>query len=483
MFGSIPSMLGLFGLTFGIACSDVIPPDPYLGTIDPGGFDAQVAFPTSTSSPLSACMVPRRGFGGASGLDGVTWVYLAGLSTTQLDLSNASDATRALPPSVYQVKGCNAPEGRGDRQEFDARLDNYLKDRQYPIIAQGLVPALAGAASEPARLSTYKPFHLVIPVELQQSVVNRMGCNDVKGERSLLERAGWSRETKLFPDDGPRDFTINFPSRDAIRSGQVTFKDWPMVSVAAPIMKTPVGVESCPFVTGNMARYPAYPGDPNASFQFPSQHWLRGLLGGYLDGGDVPTTTDPLLCPALVPTLKDCSAMSPCTGPGEVCNTATGKCTAPVPICPKYNDLYVAVDETWTITAKTCSPMMACAAGEYCYSGRCFTPPAATAAANPLPSATVTLPVGADPKTTMTRSADLMAVFSATPGQQGFSPVCRLRFFDKNKLSCNGRTETETVAPRPLCTAAEIKAAGAVVATSRDFFVHCVFPSPPSKNP
>ena len=56
------------------------------------------------------------------------------------------------------------------------------------------------------------------------------------------------------PDDGPRDFEIRFPSRDAIRSGQATFKDWQMVSVAVPVMKTPIGTESCPFVSGSTAR-------------------------------------------------------------------------------------------------------------------------------------------------------------------------------------------------------------------------------------
>lgn len=448
--------------SLGAACEGVIPPDPYQGTIDPnspapgGPFDPLVAFQASSNNPLAACLQPRKGFGGQTGLDTLRWVYLGGLSATQLDISNASDPAKALPPSVYQVRGCNAPEGRGDPLAFDPRLDNYLRDRQYPVVAQGLVPALAGAASEPTRLSTYKPWHVVVPVDLQPSVADRMGCNDIKGERSLLERAGWSRETKTFPDGGPRDFDIHFPSRDAIRAGMVTFKDWPMVNVAVPVMNTPVGVDSCPFVNGSKARYPSYPGDPQASFQFPAQHWLRGLLGGYLDGGDVPVTTDPTQCPALVQTVKDCSLpMTPCTGVGEVCSnsTAPGKCMAPVPVCPVVNDLYVPVDEV---------PV-----------------PSTNSVANPIPSPTVTLKDPSD--MTRSRTADIMAVFAATPGQAGFSPVCRLRFFDKKKLSC-GRAEVESIAPRPLCTADEIKnTAGAVLPTSRDYYVHCLFLQPQAR--
>src|SRR6185295_3895820 len=92
---------GLLGLGLGLfwasACNGVIPPDPYQGTIDPSGFDVMVGFPTSSSKPEQACLQPRNGFGGASGLDGVNWIYLGGLTTTQLDISNASDPTRALP--------------------------------------------------------------------------------------------------------------------------------------------------------------------------------------------------------------------------------------------------------------------------------------------------------------------------------------------------------------------------------------------------
>jgi hypothetical protein len=442
----------LWALPFDSACSGVIPPDPYLGTIDPSGFDAMVGFPTSSSNAAAACLQPRAGFGGQSGFDGVTWVYLGGLSNTQLDISNASDPTKALPAAVYQVSGCDAPEGRGDAQVYDARLDNYLTDRQYPVLAQGLVPSMAGAAAEPTRLATYKPWHVVVPVQIQSTIVERMGCNDIKGERSLLERAGWQRDTKVFPDDGPHDFDIAYPSRDTIKAGGAKFKDWPMVSVAVPVMSTTQTLMSCPFVSGNMAKAPTFPGDPNATFQFPTQHWLRGLLGGYLDGGDLPVTTDPTKCPALVPTVEDCSAMIPCAGPGETCSSA-GKCVAPVPICPVVNELFVATDEV---------PL-----------------PTSTSLANPMPNATVTLKDAMD--MTKTRVADVMAIFGKSPGQDGFSPVCRLRFFDKTKLSC-GRKETDSIAPRPLCTADEIKSTpGAVTDTAVPYYVHCLFAKPPAQ--
>lgn len=440
--------LGLGAL--GAACSSTIPPDPYMGTIDPGAFDPLVAFSTSTSNPVAACVQPRRGFGGGTaGLDGLTWIYLGGLSATQLDIANASDPTKALPAAAYQVSGCNAPEGRADAETFDPRVDNYVKDKQFPVLSQGLMPALAGTITEPTRLSTYKPWHVVVPTALGPSLVDRMGCNDIKGERSLLERAGWSRETKMFPEGGPRDFTISFPSRDAIRAGMATFKDWPMISVAAPVMSTPDGLASCPFVTGTTARYPAFPGDPAASFQFPSQHWLRGLLGGYLDGGDLPVTTDPTACssiPVTVATGRTCTAATDCNAAAkETC--PSGMCLAPLPICPVLNDLYVAKDEV---------PV-----------------PSTTTAANPIASATVTLKDPAD--MTKTRTADILAIFSATPGQPGFSPVCRLRFFDKTKVNC-GRTEPDAIAPRPLCTPQEIQASpGAVMTTPRDYYVHCLF--------
>lgn len=445
---------GLLGLGFALplaACSSAIPADPYQGTVDPSGFDAMVGFPTSSSRPEAACLQPRSGFGGgASGLDGVTWIYLGGLTTTQLDISNASDPTRALPAAVYDVKGCQGIEGGGESRAFDPRLDSYQRDRQYPVLSQGLVPALAGAAAEPTRLSTYKPWHVVVPVDIGSSVAGRMSCNDIKGERSLLERAGWNRETKMFPDSGPTDFDIRFPSRDDIRAGRAKFMDWPMVSVAVPVMQSTVAMKSCPFVLGNTARPPGFPGDPDASFQFPSQHWVRGLLGGYLDGAELPVTTDPMKCPTLVTTVKDCGMTNPCTGAGEVCSS--GKCVAPVPVCPVLNDLYVAVDEV---------PI-----------------PTTTTVSNPIPSPTVVLKDPMD--MTKTRTADILAFFSAVPGQDGYSPVCRLRFFDKKKLdTCN--KEPESIAPRPLCTIAEMQAKGAIMATPRDYYVHCLFAKPPAR--
>ncbi len=469
-------------LSIGAACDGVIPPDPYMGTIDPSGFDPLVAFPTNSNNQQAACLQPRRGFGGSTGLDGVSWIYLAGLSAGQLDVSNASDPARTLPPSVYQLNGCNAPEGRREPRGFDPRLNNYREDVQYPVVAQGLVPALSGAASEPARLSTYMPWHVVVPVDMQSSVRDRMGCNDVKGERSLLERAGFARDTKKFPESGPQDFDFHYPSRDAIRAGQATMKDWPMVSVAVPIMKTPVGMESCPFVMGNTAKYPRFPGDPNADFQFPSQHWLRGLLGGYLDGGDLPISTDPQVCkqiPSRISTGKACMGNMDCNADkAESCSA--NLCVAPLPVCPLLNDLYVPVDEVWPRTGKACSPTLACntAAGEYCYNSRCFAPPTTAQAANPMASPTVSLPVGDDPKTVPTRTADVMAVFSATPGQPGFSPVCRLRFFDKSKLDCGRIEPGVTIALRPLCSAQEIAQSTAQVATKSDYYVHCLFLQP-----
>lgn len=425
-------------------CSGLIDPDPYLGTIDPSGFDVALQFATSSTSPARACLLPRRGWSGQGGTENANWFYLGGLSASQLDLANAADPTKALPPSVYQLTGCNAPEGRADIGTFDPRLDNYRKDVQYPIWATGFVPALAGAAAEPTRLSTYRPFHLLVPAELQSSVRDRMGCNDVKSERSLLERAGWSRESKVFPESGPTDFTLSFPARDLIRKGTVTYKDWPMVSVAVPVGSSTDPTVSCPFVTGSQAKYPRYFGDPDATFQFPSQHWLRGLLGGYLDGGDVPVNTDPMKCPAIVPTIKSCSMMSPCdTAAGEQC--VSSRCLARTPICPVLNELWVSKDEA--------------------------TIPMAANAADPLPNAKVTLKDPAD--MTKTRSADAIAIFAVAPGQQGFSPVCRVRYYDPSKVSC-ARKESDSIAPRPLCTVAELMATPDAQVSAPEVYVHCL---------
>jgi hypothetical protein len=401
------------------ACSGLIDPDPYLGTMDPSGFDAAVRFATSTSDATKACLIPRRAFktATAGGLDGSpTWVYLGGLSAAQLDISNSTDATKALPATAYLVDGCNAPEGRGDVEPFDPRLDNYRKDVQLPVLSSGVAPALAGASAEPTSLKTYKPWHVIVPASLTGTVRDRMGCNDIKSERSLIERAGWDRQNKKFPDGGPTAITIKFPTRDQIQAGQVVFKDWPMLSVAVPVGSSTDPALACPFVANGGAMFPKFPGDPSATFQFPTQSWLRGLLGGYLDGGDLPVTTDMTKCPGSVP------------------------------ICPVLNDLYVSKDEV---------PM-----------------PTDMNINDPLPSAKVTLKDPLD--MTRSRVADILAIFAATPGQPGYSPVCRVHYFDPSKLTC-GRLEAETIAPRPLCTAAEIAATPAALLPTRDVFVHCLF--------
>jgi hypothetical protein len=445
---------------FGVGCSDQVAPDPYQGTIDPGAFDTAFGGPAKSAWPntIYPCLAPRRGFGGgSSGIDGQTWWYLGGLSSAQLDISNAADPAKALPPSVYEISGCDGGEGRAEpitAGNYDARTDNYLTDRQYPVVSYGTDPTRAGAASEPTSVASYRPWHVVVPVALRDSIRGRMGCNDIKSERSLLERAGWSRENKTFPEGAPFNFDFRFPSRDDIRAGKVTFKDWPMMSVATVLMKTPIAGDSCPFVTGSTAKYPRYPGDPEANFQFPAQHWLRGLLGGYLDGGSLPVTTDPLLCADIlrVATGKSCSMTSDCNAAGnEVCTS--GRCLAPIPVCPQVNDLYVAVDEV---------PI-----------------PSAMTAGNPMANATVELKDAADP--TKKRTADILAIFSATPADPGYSPVCRLRFFDKKKVTCS-RSEPDMIAPRPLCSAAEIKASpGAVLSADSmgkpipNYYVHCLF--------
>lgn len=442
---SLSAAVAVFGGALG--CSGVIDPDPYLGTIDPSAFATQVRFATS-SNPVSACLVPRHGWG-ASAEAG--WVYLGPLTANQLDLANAADPTKALPPSVYELSGCDKPEGRAEQRAFDPRLDNYLRDVQYPILSTGFVPALAGTATEPANLSTYRPFHAVVKATLDPGLRDRMGCNDVKSERSLLERAGWDRESKQFPEGGPRDIQIQYPTREQIRSGQVTFKDWPMVSVAVPVGTTWDQNAACPFITGNTSKLPKFPGDPMATFQFPSQHWLRGLLGGYLDGGTLPVTTDKLQCPALVPTIKSCGAMAPCdTAAGEVCSS--GRCLARVPVCPAVNDLWLRKDEVKVPTSGATWDVFG--GGER----------------------TVDIK---STDGTMTRKGDILSIFKALPGQPGFSPVCRLRVYDPAVAMC-AKTEAEALSPRALCTAAELEAQPmAEVALPGTYYVHCLFVNPP----
>jgi hypothetical protein len=123
-----------------------------------------------------------------------------------------------------------------------------------------------------------------------------------------------------------------------------------------------------------------------------------------------------------------------------------------MPICPQINDLYVAVDEV---------PI----------------PKTAAQMANPIPSLTVVL---TDPmKMLPNRDAYIMATFAATPGQAGYSPVCRMHFYNKTMLDC-GNVEQGVPLPRPLCTAQQIEASGAVITTASDSYVHCLFLQPQS---
>src|SRR5262245_22254846 len=137
--------LGWLGLLGGLAAGGCgVGPDPYLGTVDPSGFDVMVRFQPSQADasrdPTKSCLVPRRGGGGSSGLDNQQWIYLGGLTTTQLDITNAADPTKALPPSVYMLNGCNAPEGHKDSESYDPRVNNYKSDRQFPVVSTGFVP-------------------------------------------------------------------------------------------------------------------------------------------------------------------------------------------------------------------------------------------------------------------------------------------------------------------------------------------------------
>lgn len=433
---NVVSGLALLGASLaGIGCQGVNPADPYLGTIDGSGFDPLFRGGTS------GCLAPRRGYGGASGVDVASWYYLGSLSRTQLDISGATDLTRTPPTGAYAIQGCTVHEA----PPFDARTDNYVKTAQYPI--------LANASVEPTTPASYKPWHLVVPVKIREG--REVGCNDVKGQRSLEDRAGWDREKKVYgrgdfdpaqlasypygyslPDgDWAKGLDLQpvLPTRADIAAGKYVFKDWPMVNVAMPVMKTASLSQSCPLTSGNKARYPRFPGDPSADFQFPQQAWLRGLLSGYLDGGDLPVTTDPMKCPAIVNTGRSCPMGNECdSSKAEVCTM--GRCQGRLPICPIINEVFVPASEA-----------MALATG------------------------TVELSDGGGKRT-----ADVLAIFAATPGQAGYSPVCRLRTYDPAKLTC-GRKEAEAIAPRPLCTAAEIVASGAA-APATDTFIHCLFP-------
>lgn len=445
-------------------CNGLIDPDPYTGTIDPSGFDKQYRFqPTTREDPALGCLMPRRGWDGTQLGDSLRFYYLGALYAAQIDLSGTFDTSRSLPASVYQLSGCNAPEGREDPGEFDIRTSNYDKRVQYPILSQGLFPIQVGTASEPTAQASYKPFHMVVAATIGDGVRERMGCNDVKREVSLLERAGWDRATKAFPDAGPTDIAFSFPSREQIKAGMPRWKDWPMVNVGVPVGRSLDPVQACPFVTGSKATYPKSFSDQESSFAFPSQAWFRGLLSGYLDGGELPVSTDPRKCPALFDSGRACKIESGMpTGcsftDGEVC-TATdaakpGTCLVPPPVCPVINDLYVSKDE--------------------------FVPPGGTGydASDPLPRAksivTLTDPVDMS----KTRKADALAVFAAAPSQPGFSPVCRVRWVDLSKLTTCAKSEPDAIRPRPLCSVSEILANPTAIlptAPGKDVYVHCLF--------
>jgi len=457
------SLLPSFLLLSVSGCSGLIDPDPYTGTIDPSAFDRQYKFqPTSRDDPALGCLMPRRGWDGTSLSDGLRFYYFGALFAAQLDLTGAFDTSRALPPSVYQLSGCNAPEGRSDPGEFNIRTDSYDKRVQYPILSQGLFPVQVGGATEPTAQASYRPFHVVVQASLGPAVRDRMGCNDVKRELSLLERAGWDRATKAFPEGGAKDLDFTFVSREQMKAGSARWKDWPMVNVGVPVGRSLDPVQACPFVTGSKAVYPQSLSDPASSFQFPAQAWFRGLLSGYVDGGDVPVVTDARKCPALFDTSKVCKIMAgQPTGcnftDGEVCTTTDplkdGTCLAPPPVCPVINDLYVSTVE--------------------------FVPPGGTGydTSDPLPraKATFTLTDPGDP--TKTRKADALAIFSLSPGTKEFSPVCRVRWVDMSKMTGCALSETATIRPRPLCTVSEILANPAAIvptAPGKDVYVHCL---------
>lgn len=75
----------------------------------------------------------------------------------------------------------------------------------------------------------------MVQAALGPSVRDRMGCNDVKRELSLLERAGWDRASKAFPDGTPKDYDFTFQSREQLKTSAARWKDWPMVNVGVPV--------------------------------------------------------------------------------------------------------------------------------------------------------------------------------------------------------------------------------------------------------
>ncbi len=397
---------GLLGLLCfpAASCSGTVAPDDYLGTVDGSGFDP--LFGTNTTNLGPACIGPRAGYA-ANGTDTVSWYYLGTLSQTQLDISNSTDPTRTPVTGAYAISGC-APGSAS----FDPRTDNYVLTQQYPIIG--------GTITLPTKITTYKPWQVVFPAKV---VAGRaLGCNDIKSEKSLQARGGYDLDSHLW-NQSDRDVDVNPPTLDQIRAGMVTFKDWPIFNVAAPLMKTQDPAKSCPLVScaqpGMCPKYPKSPGDPAADFQFPTQNWVRGLLGGYLDGGDLPISTNPMVCKDVLPA-------------GNTCMT-TG-C-----VCPQVNTVYMSSE---ILTAGKIDTKI-------------------------LAAGTVTIAGRKSP-------ANLLATFAATPGQPGYSPICQVKVYDPTKVVCTRKEDD--VAPRPLCTVDELKMSPAAafpkVPTT---YVHCLF--------
>ena len=164
-------------------------------------------------------------------------------------------------------------------------------------------------------------------------------------------------------------------------------------------MKTPIAGDFVPVRHWQQCQVSPLPGDPDATFQF-SQHWLRGLLGGYLDGGTLPVTTDLAACaghPASR-TGKSCTMPSDCNAAAnEICSS--GRCLAHSRL-PEAQRAF-----SWPVT-------------------RCRSPPRQTPSPAP-PSSSKTAPIR------KTRTADIMAVLPARPPTPTISPVCRLRYLTR----------------------------------------------------
>lgn len=495
-----------------------IAPDPYLGTIDPTGWDARFGG-VSVLTNTPPCVAPLTALrGNAGNASNSSWYYLGNFSLNQLDLLKTQDPTRPLPPEGYRISGC-AP-AQGAEANFNYRDNNFETDRQYPVFP--------GNSPEPTSAATYSPFFFVTPVAVRDQQV---GCNDVRSERTLLDRGGWDRGSLSFMDaarSSPLD--VQRPSRENIRAGMVTMVDWPLFNLTAPLMRPDKGdaanrsgatvvdrVKACPFQANNTAKIPTKIGDPDASFSYANLGWLRGLLTGFMDAGEVPLQRGAKSCLSLFETGAACTADADCKTGATVCNTESGRCVATTvqvdtgvscrdsngmpstAICASCSptSLRCMTTASLTDTRKDCN-MTACdsSKGEICSGGvgkrTCKVSPLSICPAvtdiyvpdvesYALAGGSVTLGSGMS-----TRAAPPMTVFSAARGDQGFSPVCRVRRYDSKALdakltmdpaACLGREES-MVAPRPRCTADQLKAAGVVLAETELSFVNCVFPSP-----